>query len=148
MSNQKTLVVIKHMSVRRGDGISILRDILRLTSCHLLDIYSTYICETSYKALCTDTKAYPATMSSRDFSPGVINSLVWVCTVEITDSEKSIYDELIRVCGPVNKKEWINSHLRYKYSSHYSKDDDVVHITHPLRYNYEKSILSEPNVRV
>ncbi len=149
MNYQKTLLLIKPLTVNRGDSIFVLGDILRSINAKISDIHETRICETSWKALSTDTLSHPSTIDFYKERKQNPHHKSIVCVLEINDESRDIYKELDKLFGdPYDRKLWTSDNLRKKYSVLQHTDiDNVVHITHPLRFSYEKAIVSQRVIR-
>ncbi len=132
MSRTHSVVVIKPLSVGRGDGIMILNEILDNCDVRLRKIRQWCICDTSWRALGhLSQHAFDYTTeeeNTRHHKPALI------CIFEGEDQYRSVTDRIVEYCGPEDRQLWKRWHLRYRYSSYrksgaaMSASDTVVHV--------------------
>lgn len=135
-----TVLIIKPVSVGRGDAPAILHDILHNTPVALRGFRVWRICDTSWKALCLNS-------SSLDYNTEKLNAgrsvPAWICLLTHLDRVTDPVPVLEKYCGPFDSDQWLPKHLRYRYSHHAHDIDTVVHISGIERAEYEASILFE-----
>jgi len=143
-----TVVVIKPLSIGRGDGPKILEELLEKGNLVLHKIRSWDVCLNTWSAIW-------------DISQGTESEFEWVtklttasfrqCWVLLLTHKDQVTDPadfLNDYCGPSNNNlKWKKHHLRYKYSAFaiqgllMSKYDDVVYISPRGKQNLVATLL-------
>ena len=147
-----SLVIIKPMSVGRGDGPGILANLLNYKDISLVRFHAVPILEKNWERL-----AAPKGPHKVDLDPliEVKHSLsphpAWVCLFTSNDRETDPYDKLIELCGERNPVTWKSSDLRYIFSGLTERSsrsthpcDTVFHISPSSRALFDLSILAGP----
>lgn len=137
-----TLLVIKPMSIGRGHGPVILENILENCPVSLRSFRSWPICDSTLYAMTRDTGPHSSILEyelERIHPPRQIHS--WCCIFTHLDRSKDPTDTLNNYCGPFDRTEWLNDHLRYKFAITKNPTDTVVHIPQPTRTKFESNLL-------
>lgn len=130
------VLVIKPLSVRRGDGPRILRDLLDDCNLVLVKIREWNICPTTWDAIWNISKDTESefTWTDKFINDSTCNSC-WILVLKSKDITKDVLDVLNSYCGSSEDLlTWKSDHLRYKYSPYSSqgltlrKYDNVVYI--------------------
>jgi len=143
-----TVVVIKPLSIGRGDGPKILEELLEKGNLVLHKIRSWNICLNTWEAIWNISKD---TESEFEWVERLANSSFrncWVLLLTHKDRVIDPVDFLNECCGPVDDiLKWKKCHLRYKYSAFsiqgllMSKYDDVVYISPKGKQNLVANLL-------
>jgi hypothetical protein len=133
------LVIIKPMSVGRGDAPDILSAILNKCPVSLRMFRAWTICRTTLEALCGDGKG-------PTFPPGR-PSPSWICLFTHLDRVTDPTEILTDYFGGPEKERWLLHHLKYQFSG-YRKigkaahlADDVVYLSPIERCEFEACVL-------
>ncbi len=130
-----TLIIIKSPSVGRGDGPSILRDLLETCNISLYKFRPWVICHTTWSVLDPDALPYIGTKVKPS----------WICLFKNNQDERSSFEKISDYSGSSERSGWRPKHLRYKYIKHILLElnpfDDVVRITDPDRLSLECKLL-------
>lgn len=143
-----TVVVIKPLSIGRGDGPKILEELLEKGNLILHKIRSWNICLNTWSAIWDISQG---TESEFEWTDRLVNSSFrncWVLLLTHKDSTTDPVDFLNEFCGPAGDiLKWKKNHLRYKYSAFaiqgllVSKYDDVVFIAPKGKQNLVANLL-------
>lgn len=139
MSEVCALVIIKPMSVGRGDGPAILTELLDKCNLALYKFRSWIICDNTWSAVLNDI--HHRTVKSEEGKHS------WVCLFKSRDPSLDPTEQLNALCGPEEMKQWQSDHLRYRYSAYKqlgpltSPSDTVVHIAPADRVILEACLL-------
>jgi hypothetical protein len=141
-----SLVIIKHLSIGRGHGPFILSDILRKAPVSLRMFRHWKICDTSLKALCTNTRACDTYLSyNLESDSGMSLRPSWICLFTHLDRSSDPHPILDDVLGRYDGYHPRSAFgIRHNYcptTNTVHNCDTVVHLTDPLRNEYEASIL-------
>lgn len=148
MTISYSLFMIKPLSIGRGDGPAILKDILKDCPVSLRFFRNWSICDTTLFAL---SQSKGLSEGQLRYEDEVIHSqrqgLSWICLFTHKDRVTDPTDILNAYCGPENYREWLPHHLRYRYggfakigkTAHAS--DTVVYIAKADRTEYESNLL-------
>jgi hypothetical protein len=140
MSVPYSLLVIKPLTVSRGDAPKILSELLDKHPLVLRKFRSWSICDTTLRALSMSSKDTGWNYEvEKTFAAQHLES--WICLITHADRHSDPQDILMEVCGSPNPAEWQYRHLRHRYSALFSKLDPVVHLSPIERQNIEASLL-------
>lgn len=149
MSVPYSLMMIKPLSVGRGDAPEILSKILDNVPVALRGFRSWNICDTTWFALCRDKGPF---LSDLVYEVEKIHAIrqvpTWICLFAHLDRETDPTEALIDYCGSDDRTLWQPRHLRHKYSGFTNyvgptahASDTVVHIASPKRVSFEAAVL-------
>ena len=143
-----SLVVIKPLSVGRGDAPNILQSFLDNRPVTLRKFRSWAICDTTLLALVQDKGLHKTNLDydqEKLLLPRQIDS--WICVFTHLDRQTDPTPIIHEYCGPLNRREWLPHHLRHQFGG-YSRfgnnahpTDTVIHIAKPERALYEANLL-------
>lgn len=148
MSVPYSLMMIKPMSVGRGDAPLILADTLHDCPVALRMFRSWVVCDSTLVGLCRMKGMFE---SGLDYDVEKIHPLrqvhSWVCVFTHLDRKTDPTPILNDYCGPLDPTQLLPSHLRSKYGG-YARvgktahaSDTVVHIAKTERVDYEGMLL-------
>lgn len=137
-----SLLIIKPMSVGRGDAPVILQDIFYHCPVALRMFRQFIICDTTLLALVEPTGPHHSTL---DYEQEKIHPArqipSWICVFTHLDRITDPTVLLNEYCGPLDVSQRTHQHLRYTYSTSFHPSDNVVHIAIPERRQYEANLL-------
>lgn len=135
--HQTSLLIIKPLSIGRGDGPKILSDLLKNCPIVLTQFREWKICNQTLLALCNSDKL--------DYEQETIylsrSVPSWICQFDSTTTEEHPVDILEQYCGPLERTEWTSKTLRFKFNKSNHPTDTVVHIASKERTLLEISLL-------
>lgn len=138
------VLVIKPLTVSRGEGPLVLKDILSTGKFVISRMMPSNICHNTWIALEDISKD---TESAFSFDRGMsgkttLERVSWVLIIKHTDGVSDPVDELNTLLGHPNPMKWKASNIRYKYSKLiYSAIDDVAFVSPKGKANLTASIL-------
>jgi len=139
MTTPYCVVIIRPLSITRGDGPKILEDILNKRNVVLRLFRQWDICETTWLTLSQSSEGTDAYF---DYEKDKLASFktAWCCLfTSVDDSDPS--DSLIDLFGPHNRKQWLTSHLRSVYSKSPHSGDTVVYIPDKMKMSITAHLL-------
>ena len=128
-----TIVIIKPLSIGRGDGLSILEDILHVCDVSLRSIHQTHICDTTWKALFEVSKNTVAEFKHENAFPNNHHRHSWICVFTDKLRQTNPTEKIRAYCGCEDMNLWTIAHLRYKYSA-YSRLGKTTHPSDTVVY--------------
>lgn len=145
MSTPYALLIIKPLTIGRGEGPEILSKILDECPVALKRFRQWVICDTTLKALTQDTGPEECDKTDLEYAVEQIHCVrqaaSWICIFTHTDRVSDPIQVLMDYCGPASRQGWLHTDLRYQMSHTTHASDTVVHIAKPERRNYEANML-------
>lgn len=143
-----TVIVIKPLSIGRGDGPHILEDLLTQLPLSLRKFRTWNMCSTTWNVLKDISMGTPAEFSwSQTVSGGFYSNEVWVGLFTHKDRSTDPTELLRDIWGPEEMRLWKTSDLRYKYSAFKTQGltthpaDTVVYISPAEKSNLIANLL-------
>lgn len=137
-----SLLVIKPNAVGIGEAPRILNEVLDKLPVSLRFFRSSFICDTSWKALSMRHNGVESTLNYEVEKLNAVRPIVsWVCIITHIDRVTDPTDLLNNLFGPIDPTKRTHKHLRTKYNRSYLSDSSIAHISVPERVEYEASVL-------
>lgn len=136
-----SVVMIMPLSVGRGHGPKILRDLMDKCPITLRKFRSWSVCNTTWRALCDNDQEAQAHIDLA-LPPGKRDA--WICLFTHLDRTTDPTSAIESLCGPLDLWMRQDGQLRYKYwtgnmNTHVA--DAIVRIAQPTRARLEASLL-------
>jgi hypothetical protein len=137
-----SLLMIKPMSVGRGDAPFILEDLLENCPISLRLFRQFVVCDNTLMLLTKPVGPHHSTLDyeqEKIHPPRHIPS--WICLFTHLDRQTNPRPMLDDYCGPLDRGAQLRSHLRSRYQKSPFLADDVVHLTASARAKHEATLL-------
>lgn len=130
-----TVMIIRPLSISRGHGPQIIEEILKNCSVVLVAMRQWNVCRTTWAALSNISKDTKAELDATTTDLHLNKGPSWCLIFEAGDGEADPTEELMAYCGPADRTQWEQKHLRMRYSSYKQRgitaslQDAVVYIS-------------------
>ena len=122
------VVMIKPLSVGRGQGPHILENILVNTNVVLRKFRPWRICNNTWLALEAISQNTESAFSMKSELEAGTGRNAWVCLFKAVNESVDPRTELNELFGPNDPKKWLRHHLRHRFSAISHTADNVVYM--------------------